>query len=79
MYWHQVTTQLSTGYTIVFTHADITARNIIIRNGCIVALLDWEFAGWYPEYWKYAFALRGMANLDWETLRYHLPSLYSAR
>ncbi|POR34215.1 Uncharacterized protein TPAR_05585 [Tolypocladium paradoxum] len=79
MYWHQITTQLGTEYPIVFTHGDIAARNIMVRDGRIVALLDWEFAGWYPEYWEYVFALRGMDNIDWETLGRYLPSLFTKR
>ncbi|KAG8674265.1 hypothetical protein FPOAC2_00271 [Fusarium poae] len=79
MYWHQITTQLGGEYPIVFTHGDIAARNILVRDGHIVALLDWEFAGWYPEYWEYVFALRGMDKLDWETLGSHAPSLFANR
>ncbi|KAK3939916.1 kinase-like domain-containing protein [Diplogelasinospora grovesii] len=66
-------------YPIVFTHGDVTARNIIVRNGRIVALLDWEFAGWYLEYWDYVFTLRGMDNIDWVTLGRYLPSLFAQR
>lgn len=79
MYWHQITTQLGAEYPIVFTHGDIAARNIMVRDGRIVALLDWEFAGWYPEYWEYVFALRGLDNIDWETLGRYLPSLFAKR
>lgn len=77
MYWHQVTAHLgATAYPVVFTHGDIAARNILVRDGRIVALLDWEYAGWFPAYWEYVFALRGLDNIDWETLGYHLPSLF---
>lgn len=79
MYWHQITTQLGADYPIVFTHGDIAARNIMIRDGRIVAILDWEFAGWYPDYWEYVFALRGLDKVDWETLGQHLPSLFAKR
>ncbi|KAB5554752.1 kinase-like domain-containing protein [Coniochaeta sp. 2T2.1] len=79
IYWHQITTQLRADCPIVFTHGDIAARNILIHDGRIVALLDWEFAGWYPEYWDYVFALRGMDNIDWETLGGHIPSLFARR
>jgi hypothetical protein len=79
IYWHQITTQLAADYPIVFTHGDIAARNILVRDGRIVALLDWEFAGWYPEYWEYVFALRGLDNLDWETLGRHVPLLFKNR
>ncbi|OAL69831.1 hypothetical protein A7D00_5870 [Trichophyton violaceum] len=42
--------------TIKFTHADIHGRNIIISRGNsskILALIDWEQSGWYPEYWEW--------------------------
>ncbi|KID82138.1 Protein kinase-like domain protein [Metarhizium guizhouense ARSEF 977] len=79
MYWHQITTHLGAEYPIVFTHGDIAARNILVSGGRIVALLDWEFAGWYPDYWDYVFALRGLDNIDWKTLGEHVPSLFTKR
>ncbi|UPK91743.1 hypothetical protein LCI18_002678 [Fusarium solani-melongenae] len=66
MYWHQITTQLAVESPIVFTHGDIAARNLL-------------YAGWYPEYWEYVFTLRGMDNIDWETLGCHVPSLFANR
>ncbi|RWA05038.1 hypothetical protein EKO27_g10067 [Xylaria grammica] len=79
-YWHQITTQLGAEErAVVFTHGDIAARNILVRDGRVVALLDWEFAGWCPEYWDYVFALRGLDNLDWETLGLHVPDLFEKR
>jgi hypothetical protein len=79
MYWHQITIQLGAEYPIVFTHGDISPRNIIVRDGRIVALLDLEWAGWYPEYWEYVFAMRGLDKVDWETLGSHVPSLFTSR
>lgn len=42
---------------IYFTHGDLTLTNIIISDGDgprrIVGIIDWEQAGWYPEYWEY--------------------------
>ena len=40
-------------HELVFSHGDLSLHNIIVKNGIIVALLDWEYAGWYPEYWEY--------------------------
>ncbi|CZT14630.1 uncharacterized protein RCC_00602 [Ramularia collo-cygni] len=45
--------RMRVGNRIVFTHADLSPRNIIVRDGRICALLDWEYSGWYPEYWEY--------------------------
>ena len=46
-------------HPIVFTHGDINRRNVLVRvhgDGAddveIVALLDWEQAGWRPIYWE---------------------------
>lgn len=79
IYWHQITTQLGAEYPIVFTHGDIAARNILVSGGKVVALLDWEFAGWYPAYWEYVFTLRGLDNVDWETLGRYVPGLFAGR
>ncbi|KAF8531663.1 kinase-like domain-containing protein [Gautieria morchelliformis] len=58
-------------YATAFTHGDIAPRNILVKNKKIVAILDWESAGWYPEYWKYT--RTSMANLYipdfWEMFR----------
>jgi aminoglycoside phosphotransferase (APT) family kinase protein len=40
-------------YHTTFTHSDIAPRNILIKDGKIAAIVDWESAGWYPEYWEY--------------------------
>ncbi|KAM0714212.1 hypothetical protein Q7P37_009999 [Cladosporium fusiforme] len=40
-------------FSIRFTHGDLSPRNIIVKNGTIQALIDWEYAGWYPEYFEY--------------------------
>ncbi|KAI0354171.1 kinase-like protein [Trametes cingulata] len=40
-------------HRICFTHADIACRNILVRDSRLVGIIDWEFAGWYPEYWEY--------------------------
>ncbi|ORY05470.1 kinase-like domain-containing protein [Clohesyomyces aquaticus] len=40
-------------HPIVFTHGDLKHHNIMVHNGYISAFLDWESAGWYPDYWEY--------------------------
>ncbi|KAF1846479.1 phosphotransferase enzyme family protein [Cucurbitaria berberidis CBS 394.84] len=39
---------------IVFTHGDLRPANIIVRDGRLAAIVDWEMAGWYPDYWEFA-------------------------
>jgi thiamine kinase-like enzyme len=55
-------------HRILLTHGDISPRNIMVRNGHIAAIIDWQYAGWYPEYWEFTKASR-TANwrTDWPT------------
>ncbi|KAI9826020.1 MAG: hypothetical protein M1826_006818 [Phylliscum demangeonii] len=40
----------------VFTHGDIAPRNILVDSGTyeVTGVVDWECAGWYPDYWECA-------------------------
>ncbi|KKZ65090.1 hypothetical protein EMCG_01330 [[Emmonsia] crescens] len=53
----------------VFTHADIAPRNIMVNeNYQITGLLDWEYSGWYPDYWEYAQIMRPACQTgDWQS------------
>lgn len=44
------------------THSDVQMKNILARETTLatspcrkfeIALVDWEYAGWYPDYWEY--------------------------
>ncbi|KAJ5509996.1 Aminoglycoside phosphotransferase [Penicillium expansum] len=48
----------------VLTHADFSPRNIIVRDDRVVGILDWEMAGFYPEYWEY---IKAMYHQDWQS------------
>lgn len=37
----------------VFSHGDLGPHNILWKDGRIVSIIDWECAGWLPEYWDY--------------------------
>ncbi|KAL1385281.1 kinase-like domain-containing protein [Phyllosticta capitalensis] len=54
-------------HQVVFTHGDLSQRNIIVKENRIQALLDWEYAGWYPEHWEYVkFLHMASKNKDWQ-------------
>ena len=38
---------------LVFTHADLAPRNILVEGGHVTAIFDWEDAGWYQAHWGY--------------------------
>ncbi|KAG6901276.1 hypothetical protein C0995_014328 [Termitomyces sp. Mi166 len=40
-------------HSIVFTHGDLMRHNILVKDGHITGIIDWECAGWLPEYWDY--------------------------
>lgn len=41
-------------HEIVFTHGDLHMKNILVDDaGKVSGIVDWECAGWYPEYWEY--------------------------
>ena len=57
--------------TSVFTRGDIAPRNIIVDENCrITALLDWEGAGWFPDYWEYTQMLKFCGPLEHEWQRW---------
>lgn len=54
-------------HRVVLSHCDLAPRNIMVRDGQVVALIDWEAAGWYPEWWDYAkfFSRSTTCDRDW--------------
>ncbi|KFA75714.1 hypothetical protein S40288_04955 [Stachybotrys chartarum IBT 40288] len=42
---------------VYFTHGDLTLNNVLITGSTgsykVEGIIDWEQAGWYPEYWEY--------------------------
>ncbi|KAK0612692.1 hypothetical protein DIS24_g12020 [Lasiodiplodia hormozganensis] len=63
----QLANGLRSDHRICFTHADLSTRNIIVKGDKIQALLDWEYGGWYPEYWEYVkFLYSHDKHKDWK-------------
>jgi len=63
----RIRSQMSDHQRIFFTHGDLAPRNIFMKGDKIVALIDWEHAGWYPEYWEYVKAKYcHMLGKSWE-------------
>jgi aminoglycoside phosphotransferase (APT) family kinase protein len=76
---HYAKFALGDNHEIVFTHSDLAPRNILVNEeGHITAILDWEDAGWYPEYWEYFKALQHLKPMqDWpDYLSHILPPRY---
>ena len=43
-------------YATKVTHGDFSSSNIIIKDNKVAGIIDWEMAGWYPDYWEYTSA-----------------------
>jgi hypothetical protein len=43
---------VGTSTQIVLAHGDLNGANIIVKNGEIAAILDWDTFGWYPDFWE---------------------------
>lgn len=52
---------------VKFTHGDLKRHNILVDNeGHVTGFIDWESAGWYPEFWEYTTAMRYvLKNSGW--------------
>ncbi|OSX61564.1 hypothetical protein POSPLADRAFT_1144626 [Postia placenta MAD-698-R-SB12] len=58
-------------HRICFTHGDISPYNILLDEDMKpVGLVDWECAGWMPEYWDYTYALylKNPVYMEWVDL-----------
>ena len=52
-------------WPLVFTHADLSSMNIILKGDKVVGIIDWETAGWYPSYWEYTTARNANPQNYW--------------
>jgi hypothetical protein len=62
----EANTTHTSSYKTIFTHADLNRRNIMVRDGRVVAIIDWAYSGWYPEYWEYTKAFYNWVGEEWE-------------
>ncbi|KAF2800776.1 phosphotransferase enzyme family protein [Melanomma pulvis-pyrius CBS 109.77] len=64
--WRQ---ELPDNVPIVITHGDLHRSNIIVTATSptrVLAVIDWEQAGWGPDYWEYCKAkVTAHYNKDW--------------
>jgi thiamine kinase-like enzyme len=64
-----------------FTHGDLHRGNIMISSISpprVLAVVDWAYAGWYPDYWEYCKALY-TSGYDGEWRNVWIPRFLSPR
>jgi aminoglycoside phosphotransferase len=65
-YYNMLLSMMRCDHKLVLTHGDFHPRNILIKDNVVVGIIDWEFAGWYPEHWEYLKALVAVGPVvDW--------------
>lgn len=65
-----------------FTHSDLTNVNIMVENGCLSGIIDWEMSGYFPVWWEYVCTSVPDSEEDreWKTmLRKYMPDYSAAR
>ena len=65
-YYDMLLSMMRQDHKVVLTHGDFHPRNIMVEDMVITGIIDWECAGWYPEYWEYVKALTSVGPVvDW--------------
>ncbi|KAH7375151.1 kinase-like domain-containing protein [Plectosphaerella cucumerina] len=59
--------QLPDTHGVRFSHADLSWENILVDTpmGKVTGILDWEMAGFWPDWWEYRKALFGSRSRPW--------------
>lgn len=66
---------------VSFAHGDLSWENILVQpeTGEVTGILDWEMAGFWPDWWEYRKALHGNRPQPWwyEVLKEIMPEYRS--
>jgi len=60
----QIPLAFSNTHKSVFTHSDLFFSNVLIDGGRLSGIVDWENAGFMPEYWDFTKAMRSVKWFD---------------
>ena len=63
-YYNMLLSMMRQDHRIVLTHGDFHPRNIMVKHTIVTGIIDWEYSGWYPEYWEYIKALTAVEPVD---------------
>ena len=72
--------RLSDEHDTIFIHADLSRENILVdpSTGAITGIIDWEMAGFWPDWWEYRKAMQGARERWWAELVFQIMSQYEA-
>jgi len=69
---------------IVYVHVDLRPRNILIHNGRLSGVIDWEDSGWLPQHWQAHVILKphgtnfGEQLKSWHAAHFFAPPVMDA-
>ena len=63
---YKLPTFTTQNYRLTFTHGDISVHNFVVDGNNLLWMIDWDTAGWFPEYMEYA-------CIKWEVVNPVLP------
>jgi aminoglycoside phosphotransferase len=52
----------------VLTHCDLNIGNIMVHDGHVSGIIDWEHAGYLPDWWEHACACNWIQEPLWQSL-----------
>ncbi|EFR02082.1 hypothetical protein MGYG_05085 [Nannizzia gypsea CBS 118893] len=64
-----------------FTHGDLRSFKVLVKDGRLTGIVNWQSGGWYPEYWEYVTILRSWTNIGgwWREIFRWMGGDYYAR
>ena len=64
----------------IYIHADLSRENILVNpsTGGMKGIIDWEMAGFWPDWWEYRKAMQGARERWWAELVFQVMSQYEA-
>lgn len=79
---HRLRAQMPSSTPYTFTHGDLTSVNVMVEDGNLVGIIDWEASGYFPVWWEYTSAGIGLTSEDkeWKSLlQSYMPDFTAAR
>lgn len=54
----------------VLSHYDLNLDNVMVQDGKVVGILDWEYAAYFPIWYEYVSASFGLTDMyvEWKNL-----------
>lgn len=67
---HHLRSRMPPAAPYTFTHGDLTIHNVMVKDGNVSGIIDWEAGGYFPVWWEFASTRisQGQDDRDWKAL-----------